>query len=355
MPWVDKEIRGIKYTVNVTTFVPPSDQWETRGRYRSDGSGGNSKNFNEVKNEYGGSFMFGGYWEAGAAFPYLILNPKTKGSLGCFTEDIFPYATYTISYRASNYDLGVSNLPGNSTKTYGSNLTLSSTKPTKSSYTVSFDSNGGSGVSSVNRTASFARWNTSAARNGTNYNSGATYTANANATMYTVFNEPTLGNLPSSSRTGYTFNGWYLNSSKVSSGTQISSNCKLVAGWTVNKYKVIYDAGTNGGLVDNKSTSEVSYDYNTTVNNLPVALRKGYKFLGWFDAAEGGNQITSFTVAASDRRLYAQFKVDASVKMVLPNGEIKSGAVYINDFNSNSRIKGVAWVKTDSGWKRGIS
>ena len=53
--------------------------------------------------------------------------------------------TYTISYNAN----GGTGAPGNQTKTYGVDLTLSSTKPTRAnasagSYTVTYDANGGS-------------------------------------------------------------------------------------------------------------------------------------------------------------------------------------------------------------------
>lgn len=354
MPWVSANIRGKYYTVKSTTFVPPRDQWDVRGWTGANQGLPQTKTFNEIKDEYGGVFLFGGYWEAGGSSPYLILNPRTQGQLGCFTVDIFPYATHTITYRASNKDYGVSGLPGNTTKTWGSIAYVSSTKPTKTAYTVSFNSSGGSAVSSVTRQATFDSWRTNADQSGTRYTSGQAFGTDADTTLYTVFNNPTLGSVPSSNRTGYTFNGWYLNGSKTSSSTVISGNCTLVANWTINKYDVYYDAGTNGGTVNNKPIETISYDYNTSVSSLPTAFRKGYKFLGWFDKAVGGNQVTSFTIGTSNRTLYAQFKVDASVKLVLPNGEVKSGSVYIKDSQSNTSIKGTAWVKTDSVWKRGI-
>lgn len=70
-------------------------------------------------------------------------------------------ASYTVSYNAN----GGSGVPSNQTKWYGTTLTLSATKPTRTGY-------------------SFSKWNTAANGSGTSYNSGASYTANAAVTLY---------------------------------------------------------------------------------------------------------------------------------------------------------------------------
>lgn len=72
--------------------------------------------------------------------------------------------TYTVSYNAN----GGTGAPGNQTKTYGVNLTLSSTKPTRTNYT-------------------FKGWGTSAASTTVAYASGASYTANAAIMLYAIW------------------------------------------------------------------------------------------------------------------------------------------------------------------------
>lgn len=71
------------------------------------------------------------------------------------------YAPYTISYNAN----GGSGAPSAQTKVYNTTLTLSSTRPTRTGY-------------------NFKKWNTAQGGTGTNYNPGASYTANAAATLY---------------------------------------------------------------------------------------------------------------------------------------------------------------------------
>ena len=71
------------------------------------------------------------------------------------------YAPYTVSYNAN----GGTGAPSSQTKVYNKSLTLTSTKPNKTDW-------------------KFKNWNTKADGSGTTYNSGASYTSNANATLY---------------------------------------------------------------------------------------------------------------------------------------------------------------------------
>lgn len=74
------------------------------------------------------------------------------------------YAPYTVAYNKNTTDT-VSDLPSSQTKVHNTSLTLSSTRPTRTGY-------------------NFLRWNTATGGTGTNYSPGATYTANAAATLY---------------------------------------------------------------------------------------------------------------------------------------------------------------------------
>ena len=87
--------------------------------------------------------------------------------------------TYTVSYNAN----GGSGAPSAQTKTYGTTLKLSSTKPTRTNYT-------------------FLGWATSASATSATYAAGANYTANANTTLYAVwelaYKKPTISELSAS-------------------------------------------------------------------------------------------------------------------------------------------------------------
>lgn len=89
---------------------------------------------------------------------------------------IWKLKTYTVSFNAN----GGTGAPGAQTKSYGIDLTLSSTKPTKPNY-------------------NFKGWATSASSTTVAYNAGGSYTANANITLYAVwelaYKKPIITNL----------------------------------------------------------------------------------------------------------------------------------------------------------------
>ena len=64
---------------------------------------------------------------------------------------------------------------------------------------------------------------------------------------------------------------------------------------------------TVGGVAD-KTAADVTL--GTPMTSLPVPEKEGYTFVGWFDAEEGGNQITSSTVfnSLSSNEIYAHWE-----------------------------------------------
>ena len=77
-------------------------------------------------------------------------------------------------------------------------------------------------------------------------------------------------------------------------------------------HKILLDAG--GGTVSPQRL-EVQ-DGQTAV--LPCPMRKGYYFVGWYNALEGGNEITSETAITQDMTLYARWTDTRSPNPELP-------------------------------------
>ena len=161
----------------------------------------------------------------------------TKGDTVNSTVEITLYAHWT----ANNYILSYNANGGtgsieNQTKIHGENLTLSSAKPTGKSFTVNYNANGGS-VSASGKTVSqtFTNWNTAKNGSGKTYLPGATYSDNANLTLYAQYSNPSVGTLPTPTRSGYTFDGWYTakdGGTKVSESLKVTANITLYAHWT---------------------------------------------------------------------------------------------------------------------------
>lgn len=148
-----------------------------------------------------------------------------------------------------------------------------------------------------------------------------THTFNANgggtvspATITKAYNTA-LGTLPTVSRTGYTFVGWF-DTSATSGGTQATTTTKVTgtktwyARWSINSYTFIFDK--NGG--NTPSSTTITKEYNTAVGTLPTCTRSAdntytYAFAGWFDtsASSGGTQLTTTTKVTSNKTWYARW------------------------------------------------
>jgi hypothetical protein len=164
-------------------------------------------------------------------------------------------ATYTVSYNAN----GGTGAPGSQTKDYGATLTLSSTKPTKSSTTatgskITFNANGGT-TTKASQTATdttkytFSSWNTAAGGGGTSYSSGGSYTANASATLYAQYTSSTTKGsvtLPTTaqcSRAGYDLLGF------ATSSTATTAAYAPGASYTASAAVTLYAVWAAQGLV----------------------------------------------------------------------------------------------------------
>lgn len=119
--------------------------------------------------------------------------------------------------------------------------------------------------------------------------------ANPNPFFYTYGTAVTLA---PATRTGYTFGGWYEDSSF--NGEQVkeivadaTGNKTLYAKWTPIPYTVSW--GANGGTLDGSYTSG-TVDYGTVITK-PTPTREGYTFIGWEPEvpATVPNQNSTFT------------------------------------------------------------
>lgn len=117
-------------------------------------------------------------------------------------------------------------------------------------------------------------------------------------------------------RVGYTFNGWVLNSD--GSGTvyqpnttfNVTNNVTLYAKWTVNNYKLSYNANGGSGA---PSEIEVAAFSATSISST-TPTRPGFTFIEWNAAADGSGQNArsgiAFNMPAQDVTLYAQWQSD---------------------------------------------
>ena len=108
---------------------------------------------------------------------------------------------------------------------------------------------------------------------------------------------------------GCEFTGWYLNENdKFDFNTTITADTTLTAHWTIMTVDVSFDPNGGNELAGADKTKVVKI--GEAYGDLPVPTRTGYDFLGWYTAAEEGNQVTANTVvtATTDHTLYARWR-----------------------------------------------
>jgi uncharacterized repeat protein (TIGR02543 family) len=143
-----------------------------------------------------------------------------------FNVTVPAWTSYTVSYNAN----GGSGAPGNQTKWKDQTLTLSSTKPTKTGH-------------------SFLGWSTSSSATSATYSAGGSYTANSAATLYAV--------------------------------------------WKANTYTVKYNANGGSGAPGNQTKT---YGKTLTLSSTKPT-RTNYNFKGWGTSASA--TTVSYAAGAS--------------------------------------------------------
>ncbi len=260
---------------------------------------------------------------------------------------------YTISYNAN----GGSGAPSSTSKDWGVNVSLSSTRCSKTNttatgYKVTFNGNGGTAGSaslSATNTISYTHssWNTASGGGGTSYSLGGTYSANANATLYAIYTSSTSKGsitLPSASRANYNFLGWSTSSTATTasyaagSSYTPSSSHTLYAVWQRQTVSVTYE--TDGGTLSNP-TRTVNKGSNITLPTATECVKNGGTLLGWTTNVYGTTpdyDPGATYYITTDTIFYAIWKMGDLIYIKV-NGQWKLGRVGIK--------LGDAWVGLD--------
>lgn len=146
------------------------------------------------------------------------------------------------------------------------------------------------GTKSVSLTSSFQTFTHTFTANDGSYNAFVFYGTGANSKIEieTVSLQEGTPSLPTTTRVGYTFKGWY---TAASGGTKVnptdsvpSANTTYYAQWTPLTYTMVFNGnGSTGGSMSNMTMTEGS-QYTLTAN---AFTRTGYTFTGWNSKADG--------------------------------------------------------------------
>jgi uncharacterized repeat protein (TIGR02543 family) len=243
-----------------------------------------------------------------------------EGTVYQVNNDLTLYAhwtanSYTVTFSAN----GGTVIPASVIQTYGSEIgTLP--VPTRTGHTFSgwyTATSGGSKIAATTKVVAdityYARWATNSYTVTFDPTGGLVSPASAKKAFGSA-----IGTLPTPTRAGYTFSGWYTAATggvKIAATAVVIGNVTYYAQWRINSYKVTFNA--NGGAV---TPASVTQPYNAAIGTLPVPMRTGYTFAGWYTATSGGTKIAATTKVTANITYYAQWKVNSYKVTFNPNG-----------------------------------
>lgn len=125
---------------------------------------------------------------------------------------------------------------------------------------------------------------------------------------FTVKYNTAIGIIPAPKRDGYEFTGWYYQDGRKFSSTDKmpDKDIKLTAKWRGFEYMILFDA--KKGTMPGEDTMYASC--GDKIGKLPVPVRKGYEFTGWYTKSNGkGTKYTADSeMPEKDLTLYAGWK-----------------------------------------------
>ena len=331
--WFTAATGGIQISASttVTGNVTYYAQWTANTRSYTatfNGNGGGTPSPSTITKTYGSElgtlptcsrtgYTFLGWYTASSGGTKISSTTKITGTVTYYAQ--WSINSYTLTY---NVNGGNAVSPASKSIQYGSAYGTLPT-PTKSSdaeYTYAFAgwytaASGGTQVTAnttmgAGNTTIYAHWTATRRSYTATFNGNGGGTPSPSTITKTYGSE--LGTLPTCSRTGYTFLGWYTASSggtKISSTTKITGTVTYYAQWSINSYTLTYNV--NGGNA--VSPASKSIQYGSAYGTLPTPTKSSdaeytYAFAGWYTAASGGTQVTAnTTMGAGNTTIYAHW------------------------------------------------
>lgn len=176
-----------------------------------------------------------------------------------------------------------------------------------------------------------------------------------NSTIDPYYNTEVGSLLPTPSCEYYYFDGWY---TAAVGGTAITSSYKhpsiekidVYAHWTPHPFTI--QLNPNGGAgVATTMTGRV----DTAIGSLPTPTRSGCTFKGWYDAVNGGNPIetSAYWTTPNTVTIYAHWESDWVLESEVPSGAriFATSWSYRNSTESTSSSMS-GWTANGSEWRQ---
>lgn len=148
------------------------------------------------------------------------------------------------------------------------------------------------------------------------------------------YQDNSYGELPTPSKTGYSFINWYLTENALGNGDDLGDenntvypdtimkipyNHTIHAGWKEQTFTLSFESFGGSACASMPITYDRAYGYHRT---LPVPTKEGYTFAGWWSSAVDGNGVGTLiedkirVQVSADKTIYAKWTQD-KVKVIV--------------------------------------
>ena len=153
-----------------------------------------------------------------------------------------------------------------------------------------------------------------------------------------------IGMLPTPTRTGYMFAGWWTSASggtQITASTAVTDHVMYYAHWTINQYTVTFNSA--GGT----SVQPITQNYNTAITPPANPTRTGYTFTGWSPAVPS-------TMPANNTTCVAQWQANQYTVTFNANGGT-GGTTKTQDYGTSLSAPTVTRTGyTFTGWSPSV-
>ncbi len=161
-----------------------------------------------------------------------------------------------------------------------------------------------------------------------------------------------LSNIESTTKTGYTFGGWYTDSNLTTpfnSSSIITSDITLYAKWNIRTFYIYFNG--NGATSGNTSAQlfEWGVEQNLTASSY---LKTGYDFAGWNTSSNGSGdaysneELTSFERTSNLYYLYAQWELSSYDIVFDSNSGTGTMENQSFEYTTSADLENVTFTKT---------
>lgn len=185
---------------------------------------------------------------------------------------------------------------------------------------------------------------------------GIVFSSDNDGILPTKHTYDTQTNLPTPTKDGYIFIGWFLDYNGASSpitsliAKEYASEITLYAKWVKERYNIEYkDCGGTAFSGDNKSSLPIIHSYGNQTN-LPDGTKMGYNFLGWYlDIDCDSEKITSIKAESLTEDIILYAKWEGNITYIDEKGNTQTftsapikvlKAGQLNSLNNISKISG---------------